>query len=396
MNSYSRVYASIDLDAVESNMRAMKDSLPPSASMIGVVKTDGYGHGAVPVAMAIDPYVKGYAVATIDEAIILRRHGIQKMILVLGVTHESRFEDLVRYDIRPAMFRYEEAGKLSETAVKNGARANIHLAVDTGMSRIGMTPDEASADEAARISRLPGIRIEGLFTHFARADEADKAFYEAQYKKYREFCEMLCSRGVDIPIRHCSNSAGIVEGLDSNGLDMVRAGISIYGLYPSDEVARDRVKLVPAMELKSFITYIKTIGPGTAVSYGGTFVADRPMRVATIPVGYGDGYLRSLSNKGAVLIRGKRAEILGRICMDQFMADVTDIPEAEEGDQVTLIGRAGKECITVEEIAALSGGFHYEIICQIGKRVPRVYLRDGKVIGKKDYFNDIYEGFGYM
>ena len=396
MNSYSRVYASIDLDAVESNMRAMKDSLPPSASMIGVVKTDGYGHGAVPVARAIDPYVKGYAVATIDEAIILRRHGIQKMILVLGVTHESRFEDLVRYDIRPAMFRYEEAGKLSETAVKNGARANIHLAVDTGMSRIGMTPDEASADEAARISRLPGICIEGMFTHFARADEADKAFYEAQYKKYREFCEMLCSRGVDIPIRHCSNSAGIVEGLDSNGLDMVRAGISIYGLYPSDEVARDRVKLVPAMELKSFITYIKTIGPGTAVSYGGTFVADRPMRVATIPVGYGDGYLRSLSNKGAVLIRGKRAEILGRICMDQFMADVTDIPEAEEGDQVTLIGRDGEECITVEELAALSGGFHYEIICQIGKRVPRVYLRDVKAIGKKDYFNDIYEGFGYM
>ena len=396
MNSYSRVYASIDLDAVESNMRAMKDSLPPSASMIGVVKTDGYGHGAVPVARAIDPYVKGYAVATIDEAIILRRHGIQKMILVLGVTHESRFEDLVRYDIRPAMFRYEEAGKLSETAVKNGARANIHLAVDTGMSRIGMTPYEASADEAARISRLPGICIEGMFTHFARADEADKAFYETQYKKYREFCEMLCSRGVDIPIRHCSNSAGIVEGLDSNGLDMVRAGISIYGLYPSDEVARDRVKLVPAMELKSFITYIKTIGPGTAVSYGGTFVADRPMRVATIPVGYGDGYLRSLSNKGAVLIRGKRAEILGRICMDQFMADVTDIPEAEEGDQVTLIGRDGEECITVEELAALSGGFHYEIICGIGKRVPRVYLRDGKAIGQKDYFNDIYEGFGYM
>ena len=396
MNSYSRVYAAIDLDAVESNMRAMKDSLPPTTSMIGVVKTDGYGHGAVPVARTIDPYVEGYAVAAIDEAVILRRHGIQKMILVLGVTHESRFGDLVRYDIRPAMFRYEEAGKLSEAAVKNGARANIHLAVDTGMSRIGMTPDEASADEAARISRLPGICIEGMFTHFARADEADKEFYEAQYKKYRDFCEMLHSRGVDIPIRHCSNSAGIVEGLDSNGLDMVRAGISIYGLYPSDEVVRDRVKLVPAMELKSFITYIKTIGPGTAVSYGGTFVADRPMRVATIPVGYGDGYLRSLSNKGAVLIRGKRAEILGRICMDQFMADVTDIPEAEEGDQVTLIGRDGEECITVEELAALSGGFHYEIICQIGKRVPRVYLRDGKAIGKKDYFNDIYEGFGYM
>ena len=331
MNSYSRVYAAIDLDAVESNMRAMKASLGPATSMIGVVKTDGYGHGAVPVAGTIAPYVEGYAVATIDEAINLRRHGIQKMILVLGVTHESRFEDLVRYDIRPAMFRYEEARKLSETAVKNGARASIHLAVDTGMSRIGMTPDEASAEEAVRISGLAGIRIEGMFTHFARADEADKTFYEAQYRAYRDFCEMLRSRGLDIPVRHCSNSAGIVEGLDSNGLDMVRAGISIYGLYPSDEVAQDRVKLVPAMELKSFITYIKTIEPGTAVSYGGTFVADRPMRVATIPVGYGDGYPRSLSNKGTVLIRGKRAKILGRICMDQFMADVTDIPEAAEG-----------------------------------------------------------------
>ena len=348
MKSYSRVYAAINLDAVESNMKAMKAVLGASTSMIGVVKTDGYGHGAVPVARTIDPYVEGYAVATVDEGIILRRHGIHKMILVLGVTHESRFEDLIRYDIRPAMFRYEEVKKLSDMALKKGTRAGIHLAVDTGMSRIGMAPDEKSAREAARMAALDGIRIEGLFTHFARADEEDKGAYEAQFEAYRRFCRMLDGMGVSIPVHHCSNSAGIVECLDSNGLDMVRAGISIYGLYPSDEVGREAVKLTPAMELKSFITYVKTIEPGTAVSYGGTYVADHRMRVATVPVGYGDGYLRNLSNKGSVLIHGKRAKILGRVCMDQFMADVTDIPEASEWDEVTLIGRDGDDIITEE------------------------------------------------
>ena len=395
-HDFDRICVLVHLDRIRQNMKSMKENLPEGTKIIGVVKADGYGCGAGETARAADPYAAAFAAATADEALSLRREGILKPVLVLGSVPKERFYELLAADIRPVIFEEEMAAAFSEIASQAGIRGKIHLAVDTGMSRIGFQPGEQALEEIRRISQMKGIEIEGMFTHFARADEADKAFYEAQYKKYREFCEMLCSRGVDIPIRHCSNSAGIVEGLDSNGLDMVRAGISIYGLYPSDEVARDRVKLVPAMELKSFITYIKTIGPGTAVSYGGTFVADRPMRVATIPVGYGDGYLRSLSNKGAVLIRGKRAEILGRICMDQFMADVTDIPEAEEGDQVTLIGRDGEECITVEELAALSGGFHYEIICQIGKRVPRVYLRDGKAIGKKDYFNDIYEGFGYM
>lgn len=396
MRPYSRVYAVISLDTVKSNMEAMKANLPSSTSMIGVVKTDGYGHGAVPVARTIDPYVEGFAVASIDEGIILRRHGIRKMILVLGVTHESRFEELVHYDIRPAMFRYEEVKKLSDTAARLGRRANIHLAVDTGMNRIGMKPDGKSADMVYRMSLLPGVCIEGMFTHFARADEADKSVYRAQFRAYMDFTEMLSDRGVVIPIRHCSNSAGIVETLESNGLDMVRAGISIYGLYPSDEVDREAVKLMPAMELKSFITYIKTIGPGDQVSYGGTFVAHHPMRVATIPVGYGDGYPRGLSGKGYVLIRGRRAGILGRVCMDQFMVDVTDIPDASEDDEVTLIGRDKEETVTVEDLAGLSGGFHYEILCGIGKRVPRVYLREGRIIGKKDYFNDIYEGFGYM
>ena len=393
MRPYSRVYATVNLDAVASNMRSMRDNLPASTLIMGSVKADGYGHGSVPVAKTIEPYVFGYAVATIDEGIILRRHGINKTILILGVTHESRYEDLLRYDIRTAMFQYEKAKKLSDLALKQGKKAVVHLALDTGMSRIGMKADREHAKEAAAIAALEGIEVEGLFTHFARADETDKSAYEEQYRRYKEFLGYLKELGVKIPIRHCSNSAGIVESLESNHMDMVRAGIAIYGMYPSDEVDHNSVKLTPAMEIKSCITYIKEIEAGTAVSYGGTFVADHTMKVATIPVGYGDGYVRSLSGKGDVLIHGKRATILGRICMDQFMVDVTDIPDVQEDDEVTLLGSDGAECITMEELAEKSGGFHYEMICDIGKRIPRVYLKDGKVVGTKDYFDDVFKGF---
>ena len=393
MRPYSRVYATVNLDAVASNMRSMRDNLPASTLIMGSVKADGYGHGSVPVAKTIEPYVFGYAVATIDEGIILRRHGINKTILILGVTHESRYEDLLRYDIRTAMFQYEKAKKLSDLALKQGKKAVVHLALDTGMSRIGMKADREHAKEAAAIAALEGIEVEGLFTHFARADETDKSAYEEQYRRYKEFLGYLKELGVKIPMRHCSNSAGIVESLESNHMDMVRAGIAIYGMYPSDEVDHNSVKLTPAMEIKSCITYIKEIEAGTAVSYGGTFVADHTMKVATIPVGYGDGYVRSLSGKGDVLIHGKRAAILGRICMDQFMVDVTDIPDVQEDDEVTLLGSDGAECITMEELAEKSGGFHYEMICDIGKRIPRVYLKDGKVVGTKDYFDDVFKGF---
>lgn len=392
MRPYTRVYAEIDLDAVIHNMEAMRQNIKPSAGIIGVVKADGYGHGAVPVAKAMDPYVCGYGVATIEEAIQLRNHGIVKPILILGVTHESRFEDVVKYEIRPAVFRFSEVKKLSKIAVSMGKAAKIHLAVDTGMSRIGMTPDQASADMVKEMSLLPAIDLEGMFTHFAKADETDKEFTKQQLKTYLDFVGLLEERGVEIPVKHCSNSAGIVEIQDAN-LDVVRAGISIYGLYPSDEVDRSAVNLEPVMGLKSCITYLKTIGPGTAVSYGGTYIADRDTVVATVPIGYGDGYPRNQSEKGSVLIHGKRARILGRVCMDQLMVDVTDLPEAREDDEVTLIGRDGDDCITVEEIARVGGGFHYEIICDIGKRVPRVYRKDGNIVGTKDYFQDRYEEF---
>ena len=386
MRPYSRVYATVNLDAVASNMRSMRDNLPASTLIMGSVKADGYGHGSVPVAKTIEPYVFGYAVATIDEGIILRRHGINKTILILGVTHESRYEDLLRYDIRTAMFQYEKAKKLSDLAVKQGKKAVVHLALDTGMSRIGMKADREHAKEAAAIAALEGIEVEGLFTHFARADETDKSAYEEQYRRYKEFLGYLKELGVKIPIRHCSNSAGIVESLESNHMDMVRAGIAIYGMYPSDEVDHNSVKLTPAMEIKSCITYIKEIEAGTAVSYGGTFVADHTMKVATIPVGYGDGYVRSLSGKGDVLIHGKRAAILGRICMDQFMVDVTEIPEAKFMDPVTLVGKDKDAIIRVEDLSDLSGRFNYEFVCDLSKRVPREYYKNGTIVKQIDYF----------
>ncbi len=390
MKEYRRVYAAIDLDAVKSNMAAMQRRLPQGTKLLGVVKTDGYGHGAVPIARAIDEYVAGYAVAIPEEGLILRRHGITKPILVLGPVPECSYEDMIRYELRPPMFEQESIRRFHQAALKLGVRAPIHLAVDTGMSRIGMEPGEASADMVQELASLPGIEIEGMFTHFATADERDKTRTMAQLKKYLDFDRLLKERGVDIPYKHCANSAGILEAIGTE-CNLVRAGISIYGMYPSDEVEKDSVPLRPAMELKAFITYVKTISPGTQVSYGGTFTAEKEMRVATVPAGYGDGYPRNLSQKGWVLIRGKRAPILGRVCMDQFMVDVTEIPGVQAGEPVTLMGQDGGQQILAEDLARLSGGFHYEIVCNIGKRVPRVYLSEGRIVGRKDYFQDTYE-----
>ena len=389
MRPYTRVYAAVDLDAVEFNMESMRKNISPETGMIGVVKADAYGHGAAPVAQAIDRFVAGYAVATIEEGLLLRRHGVSKMILILGVTHPADYEKLLKADIRPSVFTMEQAEPLSELACRMGKRAKIHLALDTGMGRIGMEPDGKGADLAARIASLPGIEAEGLFTHFATADEADKSETLRQLERYLEFDEMLRARGIEIPLKHCSNSAGIIAFPEAN-LNLVRAGISIYGMYPSDEVDRTRLALRPVMELKSAVSYVKEMRPGQKISYGGTYTVERPMRVATIPVGYGDGYPRGLSGRGCVLICGRRAPILGRVCMDQFMVDVTDIPEAEVDAAVTLIGRDGGEELRVEDLSKLSGRFHYELVCDIGKRVPRVYYRHGKIVGRKDYFDDSY------
>lgn len=390
MYQCERAYAKIYLGRIEDNMEVIQKRLSPGTQMIGVVKADGYGHGAVAVAKIIDRFVVGYGVATMDEALQLRRHGIKKAVLVLGPVARTRYGELFHYHIRPCVFRYEEAKELSAFAALYKEEVRIHIAVDTGMSRIGLTPDRESAEMVRKIAALPGVGIEGMFTHFARADETDKTSAREQLKRFDEFAAMVKELGVTIPLCHCANSAGITDLPDSH-LDAVRAGIMIYGLYPSDEVDRAAVPMEPAMEWKSTVTYIKGIAPGTPVSYGGTFVADQPMRIATVAVGYADGYPRSLSGSGSVLICGRRARILGRICMDQMMVDVTDIPEASEGSEVTLIGRDGGEEITMEEVAGLSGRFHYEIPCLISKRVPRVYVYRGREMGLLTHHDGCYE-----
>lgn len=380
MKIQSRIYAAVNLDAVLYNLENMKKNISENTKIIAVLKADGYGHGAVPIAREIQslPYIWGIAVATVEEGMELRNAGIQKPILILGYTYEEDYDTIVREDFRPAVFKKSMAQKLSQAAVKAGKPVNIHIKIDTGMTRIGYRDPQRDVPEILEISRLPGIRIEGLFTHFARADETDPAPAYRQLEKYGEFLKKLEAAGLSIPLKHCSNSAGIIRIPEAN-LDAVRAGVILYGMYPSDEVEKEPVPLKPAMEIKSHIAYIKTVEPGTQVSYGGTYTTQRPTRIATIPVGYADGYARGLSNRGSVLIHGRRAPILGRVCMDQFMVDVTEIPEAKELDEATLLGMDGEDCITMEELGDLSGRFNYEFACCISKRVPRIYIKDGQV-----------------
>ena len=379
MKKFERVKAVVSLDAIAHNFAEMKKNIAKGTKIVAVIKADGYGHGAEAIARLIEDYdyIWGFAVATPEEALQLRTFGVKKPILILGIVFEEYFTQMIAKEIRLTVCTYEMAQKLSEEAQRQGRDVHIHIGLDTGMSRIGFADRQESVEEIKKISQLPNLKIEGMFTHFARADETDRSPAIDQLNRYLNFAKLLEDAGIQIPMKHCSNSAGIIRVPEAN-LNAVRAGITIYGIYPSNEVERDIVKLIPAMELKSHISYIKTVEPGAAFSYGGTFTAKKEMKVATIPVGYADGYPRSLSNKGWVLIHGKKAPILGRVCMDQFMVDITKIPDAKAGDEVTLIGKDGKEFISIEKFGDLSGRFSYEFACDISPRVPRVYIKDGK------------------
>ena len=387
MKTYSRVYAKIDLDAIASNMERMKRNLKPDTKIMAVIKADGYGHGAVPIAQMLEnvDYIWGYAVATLDEAVVLKSEGMKKPVLVLGCVFPDQYMEMLKYDIRMNVYTEEMAEAISEMAAREGVTAYMHIKLDTGMARLGFDTDIESVEAIHRISQMKNVCMEGIFTHFAKADEADKSFTQKQIQDFVWITQELKKRNVEFQYEHCANSAAIIDVPDAN-FDLVRAGISTYGLYPSEEVCKENVGLKPALALKSHVAFVKEIDAGTPVSYGGTFVSEKHMKIATIPVGYADGYPRNLSNVGYVLIRGKKAPILGRVCMDQFMVDVTDIEGVSFGDKVTLIGRDGNEIITVEDLGALSGRFNYEFICDLGKRIPRVYVRDGKIAEQVDYF----------
>lgn len=387
MKEYYRVQANINLDAIYDNVKAAKSLTKEGTKLMAIIKADAYGHGAVKVAETLDDIADAYGVAILEEGIELRQAGVTKPILILGYTPAPLYEAMINYDITTAVFKYDMAEEISDTAVRLGKKAKIHIKLDTGMSRIGFKQDDESLETIIKISKLPGIEITGCFTHFARMDEKDKTKAKEQFRRYMDFTTRIEDAGIKIPVKHVSNSAGIIEMPEVN-LDMVRDGISVYGMYPSEEVNKEKLPLTPAMEIISYISFIKTLEKDVEIGYGGTFTTTRETKVATIPVGYADGYPRSLSNKGCILVNGQRAPIIGRICMDQFMVDITDIKDVHENDKVTLIGHDGDGYISIEEMADLSGSFNYEFVCDIGKRVPKVYYRNGKKIGTKDYYPD--------
>jgi len=375
---YFRVRAYINEEALRHNIRVVRQKIGPDVLLLGTVKANGYGHGALTVARILEEEGADYlSTAIIEEAVILRRAGIKLPILVLGYTDPSQYGLALEYQIHLTIFSELQADALSKLAAEGGKTGLVHLKLDTGMGRIGFDCCDLSVDSIERISKMPNLSLEGIFTHFARADEADKSEAERQQQRYDDMLERLEKRGIEIPIRHTANSAAIMEYPTAHRLHtekntavkwMVRAGIMLYGLYPSDEMDEEQTKLFSVLSLISHVVHLKEVEDGTPIGYGGTYVAKGRRRIATIPVGYADGYPRRLSGIGYVKIRNQRAPIAGRICMDQFMVDVTDIPDVALGDEVTLIG----EGVSAGEIASLTGTIHYELTCQLTDRVPRV------------------------
>ncbi len=378
---FDNTHVTIDLDKIAENFRIV--SRQAGVPVLAVVKADAYGHGAIQVARQLQDGCAYFGVSSMLEALELRNAGIQTPILILGQIPPAAFKIAIRENIRPSIFRYEDAVALSETAVQMGLDAPFHLVVDTGMSRIGFQATEEDAQVCEKICKLPGITAEGIFSHFATADCQDLTKANAQAARFDAFVEMLQARGIHIPVRHMDNSAGIMNF--RSHYELVRAGIVLYGMYPSADVTPAHTPLQPALEWTSRVTHVKTLEAGREISYGGTYVTEKPTVVATVPVGYADGYRRALSGKFYVLIRGKKAPILGKICMDQMMVDVTEIPDITVGDRVVLIGTDGEHTITMEEIAAAADTFNYEFVCGISRRVPKFYVQGGELVHQVHY-----------
>lgn len=372
---FNRIYARINMDNLRFNIMQMKKLVKKDMKILVVIKADAYGHGSVEIAKRIDDLSDYYGVATIDEAIELRNGGIEKPILIIGYTNHSDFDKLLAYNITQAVYDVAEAKILSDLALSMGKKAKVHIKVDTGMARIGFQVNAEGIAEATKLKDLPGLEIEGIFTHYAKADEIDKKYAYGQKDKYKYFISALEKNGLSFAIKHIDNSAGTME-MDDDDFDMVRLGIVTYGLYPSEEVDK-HVLIKPVMSLIAHVAHVKMLPAGVGVGYGWTYTTTKETKVATVTVGYADGYPRAQSNIGRVIIRNHYAPIIGRVCMDQIMIDVTDIEDVTLNDEVILIGGTDDKYISVEEIAEPAASFNYELVCNISRRVPRIYNENG-------------------
>lgn len=382
LSRYLRTFAEIDVNAIEHNLNELQNCIDENTLKCAVVKADAYGHGAVTIAELLSDKVDFFAVASADEAMEIRRAGIKKNILVLSYTHSDDYEELISNNVRLTIYNKERAKKVNEAAKKIGRKAKIHIAIDTGMTRIGFHPDEEAVKAVCEINELENIELEGIFSHYACADMTDKTVSYNQTEFFKDFVKKCADSGVTFRIHHMCNSAGISELAEN--FDMVRMGISLYGLYPSDEIDQTVIDLIPALTFKSHIISIKDVPADTGISYGHTYKTTQARRIATVSAGYADGYPRALSGCGRVIVNGKYAPIVGRVCMDMFMIDVTDI-DCEVTDEVILFGSDGNLTVSAEEIGEKSMSFNYEVICGVSRRIPRVYKKDGKIIKTVNY-----------
>lgn len=377
---FNRSWAEVNLDNIAHNVQEIKRIVDKNAEILAVVKADAYGHGVMEVSKTLlENGVSRLAVSMLDEAIQLRKNGIEVPILVLSYTDPGRAEEIIKNGITQTVFSHDLAESLSQAAQRLEKNVKIHIKIDTGMTRVGFMPGYSAVKNVISISKLPRIIIEGLYTHFASADEKDKVYTNMQFERFTSIVNELNRVGVYIPVKHVCNSAGIIE-FPHMHFNMVRPGIALYGLYPSLDVNKEKIKLKPAMTLKANIILVKDVEKETCISYGRIFKTKRDSRIATIPIGYADGYTRLLTNKGEVLINGQRAPIVGKICMDQCMVDISNIKgDVNVGDEVVLFGQQGEEEINVDELAHSIGTISYEVVSIIGKRIPRVYFKNGKI-----------------
>ncbi len=366
-------WAEVDLSCLASNLNTFRRTLPADVRIMAVIKADAYGHGAYEISRAaLREGASMLGAASLEEGLELRRKGIVSPILILGYTDPRQSHLLLENDLTPAIFHWEAALSLSRQALALGKKAPVHVKLDTGMSRLGLRESAESIAFLEKLSRLPGIYIEGLFTHLATADEAEESFLQEQLQKFEAIIRESAKKGIHIPLKHAANSAATACFPQSH-LNMVRIGLGMYGYYPSGTISRERFKLRPVLSLKSRIVLLKRICPGAAVSYGRTFKAAAETLVAVVPIGYGDGYSRQLSNRGMMLVRGRKVPVIGRVCMDLTMLDVGSLPEVAEGDEVVVYGKQGSQEITVEQVAKQLGTISYELLCCINSRIPRIY-----------------------